>query len=90
MSVALVGAALVIAASRDVADRRLPLTRERAQAAAIDAQVPDCARIGVAGLGERTPGLLPPLAVLTGTTAVDVRGRTRARGRQRRAGADGR
>ena len=66
VSLALVAGALVIAAGRDVADRRLPLTRERAQAAAIDAQLPDCARIGVAGLGERTPGLLPPLAVLTG------------------------
>ena len=65
VSVLLVGAALVIAAGRDVADRRLPLTRERAQAAAIDAQLPGCARIGVAGLGRRTPGLLPPLAVLT-------------------------
>ena len=57
--------ALVLAAMHDVADRRLPLTRERAQAAAIDAKLPDCARIGVAGLGVRTPGLLPPLAVLT-------------------------
>jgi hypothetical protein len=66
VSVALVAGALVIAAGRDVAGRRLPLTRERAQAAAIDAYVPGCARIGVAGLGERTPGLLPPLAVLTG------------------------
>ena len=64
--VVLVSLALVIAAGRDVADRRLPLTRERAQAAAIDTQLPDCARIGVAGLGARTPGLLPPLAVLTG------------------------
>ena len=64
--VVLVAVALVIAASRDVADRRLPLTRERAQAAAIDALLPACARIGVAGLGVRTPGLLPPLAVLTG------------------------
>jgi hypothetical protein len=62
----LVAAALVIAASRDVAGRRLPLTRERAEAAAIDAHLPSCARIGVSGLGVRTPGLLPPLAVLTG------------------------
>ncbi len=62
----LVAAALAIAASRDVADRRLPLTRERAQAAAIEAALPGCARIGVSGLGVRTPGLLPPLAVLTG------------------------
>ncbi len=66
VSLVLVAGALVIAVGRDVADRRLPLARERAQAAAIDAHVPDCARIGVAGLGERTPGLLPPLAVLTG------------------------
>ena len=64
-SVILVALALVLATMHDVADRRLPLTRERAQAAAIDARLPDCATIGVAGLGVRTPGLLPPLAVLT-------------------------
>lgn len=66
VSLVLIAGALVVAVGRDVADRRLPLTRERAQAVAIDAHVSDCARIGVAGLGERTPGLLPPLAVLTG------------------------
>src|SRR5258706_6892163 len=65
-SALLVALALVLAARHDVADRRLPLTRERAQAAAIEARLPACARIGVAGLGVRTPGLLPPLAVLTG------------------------
>ena len=64
-TVVLVALALVLATMHDVADRRLPLTRERAQAAAIDAKLPGCARIGVAGLGVRTPGLLPPLAVLT-------------------------
>jgi hypothetical protein len=66
VSVAAALVALGLAARHDVADRRLPLTRERAQAAAIEAQLPACARIGVAGLGNRTPGLLPPLAVLTG------------------------
>ena len=64
-SAILVALALVLAALHDVSGRRLPLTRERAQAAAIDAHLPVCARIGVAGLGVRTAGLLPPLAVLT-------------------------
>ncbi len=63
--VILVALGLVLATMHDVSDRRLPLTRARAQAAAIDATLPACARIGVAGLGVRTPGLLPPLAVLT-------------------------
>ncbi len=63
--VALIVAALGVAATRDVADRRLPLTRERAQAAAIRAGTPACTVVGVTGLGTRTPGLLPPLAVLT-------------------------
>jgi hypothetical protein len=57
---------IALAAGHDVGQRRLPLARERAQAAAILARVPPCAEVGVTGLGARTPGLLPPLAVLTG------------------------
>jgi hypothetical protein len=57
---------IFLALGKDVPDRRLPLTRERAIAAAIDAKVPDCQTIGVTGLGFRSAGLLPPLAVLTG------------------------
>lgn len=58
-------AGIVVAQGRDVADRRLDLGTAEAQAAAM-ADIPRCARIGVTGLGPRTPGLLPPLAVVSG------------------------
>ena len=48
---------IFLALGKDVPDRRLPLTNERAIAAAIRAKVPDCARIGVTGLGVRSAGL---------------------------------
>ena len=85
--------ALALAGGHDVVDRRLPLTLARAQAAAIDDRLPDCARIGVAGLGIRTPGLLPPLAVLTGRPLSRAscpsrrRGRSTSCSRRRRATA---